>query len=90
MEYEKVSQMYGDAWTILKKYDSIFVDSITVAGRLCFQYCYGHPDNKSDRTGKIDTRAVYGMQGREMMAWLTHYNTSEIKMLFLLVFLMKR
>ena len=30
------------------------------------------PDNKSDRTGKIDTRAVYGMQGREMMAWLTH------------------
>ena len=72
VEYEKVTQMYGDAIAMMKKYDSIFVDSITVAGRLCFQYCYGHPDNKSDRTGKIDTRAVYGMQGREMMSWLTH------------------
>ena len=73
VEYEKVTQMYGDAMAMMKKYDSIFVDSITVAGRLVlFQYCYGHPDNKSDRTGKIDTRAVYGMQGREMMSWLTH------------------
>ena len=62
VEYERVSQMYGDSIEMMKKYDSIFVDSITVAGRLCFQYCLGHPDNKSDRTGKIDTRAVYGMQ----------------------------
>jgi len=72
VEYERVSQMYGDSIAMMKKYDSIFVDSITVAGRLCFQYCLGHVDNKSDRTGKIDTRAVYGMQGREMMSWLTH------------------
>ena len=72
VEYERVSQMYGDSIEMMKKYDTIFVDSITVAGRLCFQYCLGHADNKSDRTGKIDTRAVYGMQGREMMAWLTH------------------
>jgi hypothetical protein len=72
VEYERVSQMYGDSIAMMQKYDSIFVDSITVAGRLCFQYCLGHPDNKSDRTGKIDTRAVYGMQGREMMSWLTH------------------
>ena len=64
--------MYGDSIAMMKKYDSIFVDSITVAGRICFQYCLGHVDNKSDRTGKIDTRAVYGMQGREMMSWLTH------------------
>ena len=71
IEFQRVSQMYGDQMEIMKKYDSIFVDSITVAGRLSFQHCYGHPDNKSDRTGKVDTRAVYGMQGREMMGWLT-------------------
>ena len=57
---------------MMSKYDSIFVDSITVAGRLCFQHCMGQPENKSDRSGKVDTRAVYGMHGREMMSWLTH------------------
>tara|TARA_R100000697_G_scaffold63949_1_gene76830 strand:- start:1346 stop:1810 length:465 start_codon:yes stop_codon:yes gene_type:complete len=31
-----------------------------------------HPDNIAERSGKVDTRAAYGMHGREMMAWLTH------------------
>tara|TARA_R100000081_G_C4782217_1_gene152237 strand:- start:535 stop:1083 length:549 start_codon:yes stop_codon:yes gene_type:complete len=56
----------------MAKFDTIFVDSITVAGRLCFQWCQQQPEAKSDRTGKLDTRAAYGMHGREMMAWLTH------------------
>jgi len=56
----------------LSKYDTIFVDSITVAGRLCFTHCQNQPECKSDRTGKLDTRAAYGMQGREMMGWLSH------------------
>ena len=71
VEYERVSQMYGDSIEMMKKYDSIFVDSITVAGRLCFQWCQSQPDCKTSN-GRLDTRAAYGMQGREMMAWLTH------------------
>jgi len=70
--YDYVCQTYGDPDGMLSKYDTIFVDSITVAGRLCFQYCQQQPESRSDRTGKLDTRAAYGMHGREMMAWLTH------------------
>jgi hypothetical protein len=70
--YDAVCQVFGDPQTLLQKYDTIFIDSITVAGRLCFQYCQNQPENRSDRTGKLDTRAAYGMQGREMMGWLTH------------------
>ena len=70
--YEYVVQTYGDPSEVLSKYDTLFVDSITVAGRLCFTYCTNQPECKSDRTGKLDTRAAYGMQGREMMGWLSH------------------
>tara|TARA_R100001086_G_C11700915_1_gene221343 strand:- start:67 stop:639 length:573 start_codon:yes stop_codon:yes gene_type:complete len=64
--------MFGDSTEVWQKYDSLFVDSITVAGRLCFQWCLQQPESRSDRSGKLDTRAAYGMHGREMMSWLTH------------------
>jgi len=51
---------------------TIFVDSITVAGRLCFQWCRGQPEAHSEKTGKPDIRGAYGLHGREMIAWLTH------------------
>jgi len=70
--YDYVCQTYGNPADVLSKYDTIFVDSITVAGRLCFTHCQNQPECKSDRTGKLDTRAAYGMQGREMMGWLSH------------------
>lgn len=70
--YDYVCQTYGNPAEILSKYDTIFVDSITVAARLCFTHCQNQPECKSDRTGKLDTRAAYGMQGREMMGWLSH------------------
>ena len=70
--YDYVATMYGDSSDVWQKYDTLFVDSITVAGRLCFQWCLQQPDSRSERSGKVDTRAVYGMHGREMMSWLTH------------------
>lgn len=70
--YDYVCEVYGDPDQMMTKYQSIFIDSITVAGRLCFQWCAQQPENRSERSGKVDTRAVYGMHGREMMAWLTH------------------
>jgi hypothetical protein len=58
--------------TDISKYETLFIDSITVAGRMCFTWCQQQPETRSDRTGKLDTRAAYGLHGREMMAWLTH------------------
>jgi len=72
IHFDRVAQEYGDPAKQMSKYDTVFVDSITVAGRLCFQYCMSHNDNIIERTGKTDTRSAYGMHGREMMSWLTH------------------
>jgi len=55
----------------LSAYKTIFVDSITVAGRLCFQWAQGQPEAHSEKTGKPDVRGAYGLHGREMLGWLT-------------------
>ena len=54
-----------------KKYETIFVDSITVAGRLSFQWSKSQPQAFSEKTGKPDTRGAYGLHGQEMISWLT-------------------
>ena len=69
--YDHVCSQFGDA-AALDKYDTIFVDSITVAARLAFQWCTGQPEAISEKTGKPDTRGAYGLLGREMISWLTH------------------
>ena len=69
--FDAVCERFGDA-SVLEKYQTIFIDSITVAGRLCFQWCKGQPQAMSDRSGKPDMRGAYGLQGQEMIAWLTH------------------
>jgi hypothetical protein len=67
--YEDVCERYGDP-AVLDRYETIFIDSITVAGRLCLQWCRGQPEAFSERTGKPDLRGAYGLQGREMIGWL--------------------
>jgi len=69
--YDAVCARYGDP-AQLAKYQTIFVDSITVAGRLCLQWCKGQPQAYSEKTGKPDSRGAYGLLGQEMIAWLTH------------------
>lgn len=69
--YESVCAKFGDVSSI-DKYDTVFIDSITVAGRLCLQWCKGQPQAFSERSGKPDTRGAYGLHGQEMIAWLTH------------------
>ncbi|MFL0805549.1 MAG: ATP-binding protein [Agarilytica sp.] len=69
--FDAVCEKYGDP-SLLNKYDTVFVDSITVAGRLCFQWCKGQPQAFSEKTGKPDTRGAYGLHGQEMIGWLTH------------------
>ena len=69
-QYARVLQEYGDP-TSMDHYQTLFIDSITVAGRLCFQWCRGQPEAFSERNGKPDIRGAYGLHGREMIAWLT-------------------
>lgn len=69
--FEDVCARFGDP-AKLDNYHSLFVDSITVAGRLCLQWCKGQPQAYSEKTGKPDSRGSYGLMGQEMIAWLTH------------------
>jgi len=76
--YQAICKKYGDP-KVLEKYDTVFIDSITVAGRLCFQWCKGQPEAHSEKTGKPDIRGAYGLHGREMIAWLTHLQHTRAK-----------
>ena len=76
--YDAVCAKYGDP-AALGKYQTIFIDSITVAGRLCFQWSKGQPDALSEKTGKPDVRGAYGLHGREMIGWLTHLQHTRAK-----------
>ena len=76
--YAAVCERFGDP-TALDRYHTVFIDSITVAGRLCFQWCKGQPEAFSDKTGKPDVRGAYGLHGREMIAWLTHLQHTRAK-----------
>jgi hypothetical protein len=55
----------------LDKYDTFFIDSITVAARLCFCWSEQQPEAVSERSGKKDVRGAYGLHARQMIAWLT-------------------
>ncbi|MBE7183851.1 MAG: ATP-binding protein [Methylobacterium mesophilicum] len=69
--FDAVCARFGDP-AALDRYDTVFIDSITVASRLCFQFAKGQPEAMSEKTGKPDTRGAYGLHGREMIGWLTH------------------
>ncbi len=68
--YDYVCQSFGDPGA-LAKYQTIFVDSITVASRLAYQWASGQPAAFSEKTGKPDTRGAYGLLGKEMIGWVT-------------------
>ena len=57
---------------LLGGYRTIFIDSITAAGRLSFAWSSQQSEAFSDRSGKKDLRGAYGLHAREMLAWLMH------------------
>lgn len=68
--YDAMLAEYGAAID-LSKYDLLFVDSITVAARLCLRWAQQQPEAFSEKTGKPDTRGAYGLLGREILQWLS-------------------
>jgi len=76
--YASVIEKFG-APDVLDRYETIFIDSITVASRLSFQWCKGQPEAFAERSGKPDVRGAYGLHGREMLAWLVHLQHTRAK-----------
>jgi hypothetical protein len=68
--YNHVVETFGDAGA-LDKYETYFIDSITVASRVCMTWCQAQPD-AFNAQGKPDPRGAYSLLGRQMIAWLTH------------------
>lgn len=76
--YDAVVAKIGDVKS-LDKYQTYFIDSITVAGRLCLRWSQSQPEATSEKTGKPDLRGAYGLHGREMIAWLTQLQHARAK-----------
>lgn len=70
--YETICNYFGDPADTLARYSTYFIDSITVAGRLCMQWCKQQPQAISEKTSKPDQRNTYGLLGQEMITWLSH------------------
>lgn len=84
--YAAVVEKYGEA-SALDKYDLYFVDSITVAARLCIAWAEQQPFATSAKTGNKDMLAVYGALGREMIGWLTQLQHARLKAVVLVCIL---
>lgn len=87
--FEYVCSKFGPV-SSLEKYETIFVDSVSVASRLCLQWCKGQPQATSDRSGKADLRGAYGLLGQEMIGWLTHLQHTQNKNVWFVGLLDKR
>jgi hypothetical protein len=69
--YNHVAEKFGGP-AQLERYQTLFVDSVTQLSRQCFGWCKTQPGATSDRSGKPDLRAAYGLLAQEMIAALTH------------------
>lgn len=67
--YDRAVARFGSA-DALRKYSTIFVDSITVAGRLCFNWCEHQPESFNAK-GEKNLLGTYGLHGRELIQWIT-------------------
>jgi hypothetical protein len=63
-------QAIGGALENLNRYSTVFVDSITALSRLSFRHAESQPESVSERSGRKDIRAAYGLHAREMLTWL--------------------
>jgi hypothetical protein len=55
------------------KYECIFIDSITIASKLCLTWCKSQPESFSEKNGKQDIRSAYGLLASEMSGWLNQF-----------------
>lgn len=76
--YAYASMTLGDP-SMFSQFQTVFVDSITVSGRLCFDWCKRQPEAFSEKTGKPDGRGAYGLHGQQMISFLTQLQHTQGK-----------
>lgn len=65
--YSRVCQKYGDpAW--YSQFDTIFIDSTTLISQWALRWAALQPESRTDK-GKPDNWKLYGLLGRELVAW---------------------
>jgi AAA domain len=62
---------------------TIFFDTITAAGQLCFRWASTQPEAFSER-GKTDLRSAYGLHAREFLLMLRHLQSARGSNVFLI------
>jgi AAA domain-containing protein len=62
----------------LAGYQTLFVDSLTAAGRLCFTWAEQQPEAYTDR-GRKDLRSIYGLHARSMLGWLNQFQHTRMR-----------
>jgi len=70
--FNEVSAKYADLIPMLRQKHVIFVDSITDLTRQALAWSKTRPEAISERTGKPDMRAAYGLLAREVIGLLKH------------------
>jgi hypothetical protein len=83
--YEAVCAEMGPPES-LEKYDTLFVDSLSVASRICLAWAQTQPD-AFNKQGQPDPRGAYGLLGREFVAWATQLQHTKGKNVILLAIL---
>ena len=63
------SVMQNSELARLSTFNTLFVDSLTAASRLCFTWAEQQPEAVTNR-GYKDLRSIYGIHGRAMIGWL--------------------
>lgn len=75
--YNAISASYGETLN-LDKYDLFFIDSITVAGRLCLTWAQQQPE-AFNKDGVPNLIGAYGLLGREMLGWMSQIQHIKMK-----------
>lgn len=65
--FDYVCEQFGDP-EALDKYETLFVDSLTAASRICFAWAERQPEAFNAK-GQKDTRGAFGLYGRELIQW---------------------
>lgn len=76
--YDNVVARLGVDPKSLDKYKNIFIDSITVASRLCLDWAKRQPEAYT-KQNEISNLKVYGLLGQEMIHWLTQLQHTKNK-----------
>ncbi|GAO98985.1 hypothetical protein Cva_01655 [Caedimonas varicaedens] len=69
--YAQLKKDYGALYDV-DQYDTIFIDSITVASRWCRKWCEQQPDVVA-KSGEENNWKKFDLIGQEMMTWVNHF-----------------